>query len=161
MKKVYITVVVCLIFITGGIFAQEIGQEIANLRSGVALTEQEKTNTIPRPIVDDKKISRNYPMQPPIIPHNIRDYQLNKNVNTCLVCHSRSQVTETQATMVSVTHYMDRDGNFLANISPRRYFCTQCHVTQSDTKPLVKNEFTDMNILISKKLREQESEKDE
>ena len=35
---------------------------------------------------------------------------------------------ESQAPMVSVTHYMDRDGNFLADISARRYFCEQCHV---------------------------------
>jgi cytochrome c-type protein NapB len=38
---------------------------------------------------------------------------------------------------VSVSHYMDRDGNFLAEISPRRYFCEQCHVPQVDAKPLV------------------------
>ena len=40
---------------------------------------------------------------------------------------------------MSVSHYMDRDGNFLAEISPRRYFCEQCHVVQFDAKPLVEN----------------------
>jgi cytochrome c-type protein NapB len=95
-------------------------------------------------------------MQPPIIPHNIRDYQVDLNVNTCLSCHSRQRVSESQATMVSVTHYMDRDGNFLANVSPRRYFCTQCHVTQADTKPLVPNGFIDMNKLISLKAQKAE-----
>ena len=43
--------------------------------------------------------------------------------------------------MVSVTHYMDRDGNFLADVSPRRYFCEQCHVVQTDANPLLANEF--------------------
>ncbi|MCB1961304.1 MAG: nitrate reductase cytochrome c-type subunit, partial [Rhodocyclaceae bacterium] len=29
----------------------------------------------------------------------------------------------------------------LSNISPRRYFCNQCHVPQFDAKPLVENTF--------------------
>ena len=44
---------------------------------------------------------------------------------------------ESQAPMVSITHFMDRDGQFLASVSPRRYFCTQCHVPQHDVKPPV------------------------
>jgi cytochrome c-type protein NapB len=50
--------------------------------------------------------------------------------------------------MISVTHYMDRDGNFLAEISPRRYFCTQCHVNQTATRDAVENEFKDMDELV-------------
>lgn len=126
-------------------------QDIATLRNGHDIAQQEKTQPIPKPITNDIKVGRNYPMQPPIIPHNIRDYQLDLNVNTCLSCHSRNRVSESQATMVSVTHFMDRDGNFLAEVSPRRYFCTQCHVTQHDTKPLVPNDFVDMKNLISVK----------
>ena len=67
-------------------------------------------------------------MQPPTIPHKIDNYQVDKNVNACLGCHSRGRAPVTQAVAVSVSHYMDRDGNFLAEISPRRYFCEQCHV---------------------------------
>jgi nitrate reductase cytochrome c-type subunit len=32
--------------------------------------------------------------------------------------------------MVSITHFMDRDGQFLASVSPRRFFektCIDCH----------------------------------
>ena len=50
--------------------------------------------------------------------------------------------------MISVTHYMDRQGNFLAEISPRRYFCLQCHVVQTTTADLVDNNFEDMDDLI-------------
>jgi cytochrome c-type protein NapB len=50
--------------------------------------------------------------------------------------------------MISVTHYADREGQVLADVSPRRYFCTQCHVTQTDAQPMVENTFTDMNDLI-------------
>ena len=35
----------------------------------------------------------------------------------------------------------DREGGELSNISPRRYFCMQCHVPQTDAKPLVGNRF--------------------
>ena len=35
------------------------------------------------------------------------------------------------APMASVANFMDRDGNFPAAVSPRRYFCDQCHVAQT------------------------------
>jgi len=50
--------------------------------------------------------------------------------------------------MVSVTHYVDRNGNFLAAMSPRRYFCNQCHVTQVETRPLVDNTFEDVDLIL-------------
>ena len=51
--------------------------------------------------------------------------------------------------MVSITHFMNRDGQFLASVSPRRYFCTQCHVTQQDLNPLVDNDFVDIDAVLS------------
>ncbi|NRD73806.1 nitrate reductase cytochrome c-type subunit [Shewanella sp. VB17] len=96
----------------------------------------------------DIKQSRNYPMQPPVIPHKIDGYQIDLKVNKCMSCHARKQITDSQAPMVSVTHYMDRENNFLATLSPRRYFCTQCHVSQLDAKLLVENDFIDMDHLI-------------
>jgi cytochrome c-type protein NapB len=36
---------------------------------------------------------------------------------------------------------MDREGQVLATVTPRRYFCTQCHVTQAEAPDLVKNDF--------------------
>lgn len=125
-----------------------LAEKVSELRNG-EIAENIKPQRIPNVINDDKKLSRNYPMQPPIIPHKIRGYEINTNVNKCMSCHSRTQVTQSQATMISVTHYMNRDGNFLAEISPRRYFCNQCHVTQLDTKPPVKNTFVDMHTLLS------------
>ncbi|MGB1062590.1 MAG: nitrate reductase cytochrome c-type subunit, partial [Ketobacter sp.] len=68
--------------------------------------------------------------------------------NKCMSCHSRRRTGESQAPMVSVTHYMDRDGNFLADVSPRRYFCNQCHVEQTDARPLVENQFKDIDKIL-------------
>ncbi|MDN3640652.1 nitrate reductase cytochrome c-type subunit [Simiduia curdlanivorans] len=106
--------------------------------------------TMPNVINNDKKQVRNYPMQPPTIPHKIDNYRVDKNSNKCLSCHKRSRTGESQAPMVSVTHFMDRDGNFLAEVSPRRYFCEQCHVVQTDAKILVDSDFLDMYQLIEK-----------
>lgn len=96
----------------------------------------------------DLKRARSYPEQPPTIPHQIRDYQIDRNVNKCLTCHSRTAVEQSQAPMVSVTHFMDRDGQVRGAVSPRRYFCLQCHVPQTDAKPLVGNTFTDVDAVI-------------
>jgi len=89
----------------------------------------------------DRAIPRNHAWQPPIIPHNIKGYQITKNVNMCMVCHSSKAAPSTGATPVSGTHYLDRDNNLLPNISTRRYFCLQCHAPQFDAEPLVENTF--------------------
>ena len=94
------------------------------------------------------KRRRSYPMQPPTIPHKIDNYQVDINVNKCMSCHSRKQSQDSQAPMISVTHYMDREANFLADISPRRYFCLQCHVSQYDIAPKVGNTFVDIDELL-------------
>ena len=93
---------------------------------------------------------RNYPEQPPLIPHQIEGYQVDINGNKCLSCHSRSRTAESQAPMLSITHFMDRDGQFLAAISPRRFFCTECHVPQNTATPPVSNDFTDIDTLLSR-----------
>lgn len=126
-----------------------------NARRGSAPLDQEGK---PAPMynVENKDIKRPraYSMQPPTIPHKIDGYQVDMYANKCLSCHSRVRTAESQAPMVSVTHYQDRDGNFLAEISPRRYFCGQCHVTQVDAKPLVENTFEDVDEILKRKAAE-------
>ncbi len=90
---------------------------------------------------DSAPIQRDYVQQPPLIPHKTEGYEITKNFNRCMDCHSWSRYQETKATKVSLTHFKDRDGGELSNISPRRYFCTQCHVSQTDAPPLVANTF--------------------
>ena len=106
----------------------------------------------PAPLVNaennDKKRVRSYAMQPPTIPHKVDNYQVDRFANVCMTCHARTRAPETQATPISITHYQDRDGNFLADVSPRRYFCTQCHVVQMETDVTVKNRFRDVETII-------------
>ncbi|MCX2981818.1 nitrate reductase cytochrome c-type subunit [Halieaceae bacterium IMCC14734] len=124
------------------------GQTTATLRNG-PIDEEASPPKMSKVENNDIKRKRAYPMQPPTIPHKIDGYQVDLKVNTCMSCHSRKRTAESQAPMVSVTHYMDREGNFLADVSPRRYFCEQCHVTQAATKPLIGNDFIDIDQLIN------------
>jgi len=93
---------------------------------------------------------RNYPEQPPLIPHAIEGYQVDLNGNKCLSCHARARTAESQAPMLSITHFMDREGQFLASVSPRRFFCTQCHVPQQEVKAPVTNDFVDIDTLLNR-----------
>jgi cytochrome c-type protein NapB len=97
-----------------------------------------------------EKEVRNYPEQPPVIPHTTEGYQVDLNGNRCLACHARSRTGESQAPMISITHFMDRDGQFLATVSPRRFFCTGCHVPQHDVKAPVPNDFVDIDELLAR-----------
>src|SRR5689334_6507300 len=97
-----------------------------------------------------EKEVRNYPEQPPVIPHTTEGYQIDINGNKCLSCHARARTAESQAPMVSITHFMDRDGQFLASVSPRRFFCTECHVPQNMVKPPIDNDFVDIDTMLSR-----------
>ena len=138
---------VLLVALTSTLWANP--DELATLRKSSIETDAEPPR-MPETENKDIKRVRNYPMQPPTIPHQIDNYIVDLNANKCLSCHSRSQTGESQAPMVSVTHFMDRDGNFLADVSPRRYFCSQCHVPQVDAQPLVGNDFEDVDSLLPK-----------
>jgi cytochrome c-type protein NapB len=124
-------------------------QDAPRLTGPAPFTEEAPAPAMAREITDDRRQPRNYPDQPPVIPHSIRDYAVDLNANRCMTCHARKFTGVSQAPMISVTHYQDRDGNFLAGLAPRRYTCTACHVPQTDAIPLVENTFVDMDTLIS------------
>jgi cytochrome c-type protein NapB len=113
------------------------------LRGPAPLTTEPAPPQFPRIVNDDQRKTRNYPMQPPLIPHQIDNYQVDLRFNKCMDCHGRARTQESGAPMVSITHFQGRDGNMLGEISPRRYFCTGCHVVQTDARLPVKNTFTD------------------
>lgn len=125
------------------------GDQIDAIRRGAPVNQEIAPPLMARVENADIKRNRAYPMQPPTIPHAIDNYQIDKNSNRCLLCHARANADKFQAPPVSVTHYMDRNDQFLATISPRRYFCNQCHVVQTDAKPLVANNFKDIDSILS------------
>jgi len=125
------------------------GKSIAILMGSAPMDQNASAPRIPQTEETDRRRARNYPEQPPIIPHKIDGYQLDMNGNQCLSCHARGRVEESGAPMVSVTHFMDRDGQALATVSPRRYFCNQCHVVQARVPALINNTFVDVDTLLS------------
>lgn len=91
-------------------------------------------------------IARDFKEQPPLIPHKSQSQKINLEQNKCLSCHGLDNYEEKKATRVSDTHFKDRNGNKLTNVSGERYFCTQCHVEQRDARPLIENEFKSAGI---------------
>ena len=152
MKTIkFLLTVTALLAISATPVAQLSADEIATLRAGSPINVEPDPAVIPQVLDEDIKEKRNYPMQPPVIPHDTRGYEVNLQVNKCMSCHARKQTEDSQAPMVSVTHFMDREGNFLATISPRRYFCNQCHVNQTKSRDLVENTFEDMDEILAAK----------
>ena len=118
-----------------------------SLRGDAELTQEPKAPELKHWERDRGPIPRNYVQQPPLIPHAIEGYRINLKFNKCLTCHSWANYQESGATKISQTHFSDRDGHVLSNVSARRYFCTQCHVPQVDAPPLVGNTFEPVKVL--------------
>ena len=118
---------------------------LISLRGGTPIDEESAFPKIKRINKDGEPIDRNYFQQPPLIPHKIKGYKINLKFNKCLTCHSWANYKQSGATKVSQTHFSDRNNDVLANVAPRRYFCTQCHVPQVNAKPLVENTFNPVN----------------
>ncbi|MBI3776725.1 MAG: nitrate reductase cytochrome c-type subunit [Gammaproteobacteria bacterium] len=85
---------------------------------------------------------RNYPQQPPLIPHNVQGLMIQTRVNMCLACHARQTEKRSNAAKLPDSHFLDRAGTPSGDIvAPRRWFCVQCHVPQLDTPPLVSSTY--------------------
>lgn len=159
MKWFAVSSMIAALAVSGSVVADEVLDPSApdGLRRGGTISQ-----TLPAPPMAEQaresgREVRNYPEQPPVIPHNIRDYQIDTRSNRCLTCHSRSEAVAAGAPMVSITHFMDRDKQVLAAVSPDRYFCTQCHVPQTDAEPLVGNTFRTVDEVLTEMLQREES----
>jgi len=86
-------------------------------------------------------LPRDFVQQPPLVPHASSNFPVTLQFNKCLDCHAWGRAQATNSPKISVTHFRDAQGRELSSVSPGRYFCMQCHVTQSDAKPLVENIF--------------------
>ncbi|WP_249158360.1 nitrate reductase cytochrome c-type subunit [Bradyrhizobium jicamae] len=142
-----IAIVVALVAASTSLLAQGLN---SSLRGPTPLNDEGPAPPMLGNRNTSERESRNYPEQPPVIPHTIDGYQVDINGNKCLSCHARARTSESQAPMVSITHFMDRDGQFLASVSPRRFFCTQCHVPQNLAVPPVTNDFVDIDTMLNR-----------
>ena len=81
---------VALLGLSFGIMATSVPEDkIATLR--LAPLNVEPTPPAMQQVINtDVKQVRNYPMQPPVIPHKIDGYQIDLKVNKCMQCHART-----------------------------------------------------------------------
>ena len=128
---------VALILQTSAVMAEP----VYSLRGTVDVNEESEMIPNRRSMAVDGGIEVNYEDQPPVIPHNIDKTRITLHENSCLGCHSKENQKITNAVRPPKSHYRTREGDKLRQISTGRYFCTQCHVPQAYTKPLVNNDF--------------------
>lgn len=151
MKINYITLALALSagFLLGAAPASAEHGGLESLRGFVELSSTPKAPDMVKYRQDDAPVLRNYVQQPPVIPHKIRDYTVDLRSNKCLSCHSWERYKQSGATKVSLTHFVTRGGHALATISPRRYFCLQCHVPQAIIDPLIGNSYQSTTELLN------------
>lgn len=129
--------------VNNGLSSEQIGLRKASLENEnkVSLVEANYTNLQPG---ESTRFERSYENAPPLIPHSIADMlPITKDNNTCLSCHDKSIAKDVGATPLPASHYYDfrRNKSTKDSISDARFNCTQCHVPQSNAKPLVGNSF--------------------
>ncbi len=114
---------------------------VESLRGDQAVDKASTAPTSAEVKSDFAPISRTFEQQPPLIPHDIEEFEVTLKKNDCLECHSPAKAKDSGAKAISATHYTDRDGKPTKELAARRTFCTQCHVPQIDAKPLIDNTF--------------------
>jgi len=89
-----------------------------------------------------KPVARTFSTQPPVIPHAIEGFdEVTLQNNPCLSCHGPENYKNVRAPKVADSHFKDRDGKILSEVSAARHQCTACPVPQADANPLVENTF--------------------
>ncbi len=93
---------------------------------------------------ESKRLDRSYENAPPLIPHSIEGLTpITQDNNACLGCHSPEMAKDMGATPLPKSHFYDlrNHKDQAEQLAQSRFNCTQCHVPQAQTKPLVDNTF--------------------
>ncbi len=121
--------------------ASSLAEQISPEANGAVITDIAPAPVLYDQIIAPNGLPRDWRMQPPLVPHPIERYQIDLNNNQCLRCHDWNVSDRTGAPSPGLSHYKGRDGVDRDTISPARWFCTQCHVIQTDAPDLVENLF--------------------
>ena len=117
------------------------GGGLSTLRGKPLSAADTATNDALRKAIETDPFDRDFTQQPPLVSHAVDEYPVTKAFNKCMDCNSWENARKEKATKVSSTHFKDADGKELPTISSRRYFCLQCHVPQTNAKPLIANTY--------------------
>ncbi len=115
--------------------------EVESLRGAISIDASSVEPTVKQWQYEQKSFARTFAQDPPLIPHDIDGFEITRQANTCLACHSKANSQNVGAPMAGATHFENRDGEVLEIVSERRYFCNQCHVRQVEAEPLVQNAY--------------------
>lgn len=113
--------------------------DVQTLRGENPIDKAEQSFEQKKQVKQEGGFDRFHQKQPPLIPHGIDKEQITLKNNTCMKCHNEKNHEKEKAPKVGDSHFLDRDGKKLPDISMRRWFCDQCHAPQVDAKPLVEN----------------------
>ena len=84
---------------------------------------------------DTARLERSGPLAPPVVPHSIEGFKIDRNGNDCLDCHlSGAEVNATHtAPKAPASHYVNLHTGEKRSDTPVgiRYNCLQCHVPQA------------------------------
>lgn len=151
-KALLVTIVGAFILFQAPLASSE--EKVSSLRGDHELDKPAKPIKRKKQKKSGDGIERNWKLQPPSIPHSVEKDRVSLKYNTCLKCHAKANAEKEKAPAVSDSHFVTRDMKVLDKLSPRRYFCRQCHTPQADVKPLVKNTFKSNDIELNNLLME-------
>ena len=144
-KSITIPFVIAGLILLQPALAQQSASRVQTLRGAdAAATDQAPPE---RPYAgkspgSQKTVARTFSTQPPVIPHSIEGFdEVTLHSNPCLSCHGPENYKNVKAPKTADSHFKDRDGKVLTEVSAARYQCTACHVPQANAKPLVANTF--------------------
>ena len=89
-------------------------------------------------------LERSFENAPPLVSHTMEEYlPITKDSNACLSCHIKELAADMNTKPAPASHYFDFQANKPSgdNVSNERWNCDQCHIAQTDAKPLVGNKF--------------------
>jgi nitrate reductase cytochrome c-type subunit len=86
-----------------------------------------------------------YDGAPPVVPHAIADFvPIERAANVCLDCHMEGEKIAGEPTPIPASHFVDLRNAPASRgdeVAGARWVCIACHVSVTDTPPLVASEF--------------------
>ncbi|MDH3975379.1 MAG: nitrate reductase cytochrome c-type subunit [Deltaproteobacteria bacterium] len=149
MKK-YIVLILAmalsLVFVAASLATT--GEEPISLRKTSVFSKE----NVPGPVKylgdapgESKLIERGHGDAPPQISHLIdANMTIDLKRNGCTECHEKRKAKQKKSPPMPDSHYTDyskKKPRVMRKYNQGRYMCTQCHVLQSDAKPLVGSTF--------------------
>lgn len=89
-------------------------------------------------------LERSFENAPPLVSHTMEEMlPITKDNNICLTCHTKELAADMNTKPAPASHYFDFQANKPSGdtVSNERFNCDQCHIAQTDAKPLVGNKF--------------------